>query len=225
MTAVTSGKHADSTLTNVHMPFAWEYANASARTATGSFASGDVGKLSWQQDDNTVWILTTTTPTWAQIGSSSVTLEPWLVDILPTVSDPSATTGTWSVGYWDNEGGAGPFGKNMIANVFIPGMQNTSNAQNDAISWDVVLSAGTWNATIWVRKSSNTGIITLNIDGSSAGTADTYNGSAAYAKVTINGWTVSATGKHTVQIKMATKNASSSAYNVGLLSISLRRTA
>lgn len=158
-------------------------------------------------------------------GVAPANYEPWRADILPTLSDPSATTGTWAVGHWENESGLGPFVYNGGSTVGAVGFQNTSAAQNDAVSWDVTLSPGTWNAAIWVRKSTNTGIITLLLDGVSMGTVDTYNGSVAYAKVTITGFTVTVTGHQTLQIKMATKNGSSSGYVVAMFGISLRRTA
>jgi len=38
--------------------------------ATG-FVAADLTKLALQTDDNTLWILTTTTPTWASVGAGS----------------------------------------------------------------------------------------------------------------------------------------------------------
>src|SRR5690242_16220247 len=47
--------------------YKWEYADASARTAATGFASTDVGTLARQLDNNSLWILTATTPTWVAV--------------------------------------------------------------------------------------------------------------------------------------------------------------
>lgn len=65
--------HGNFTGTEIHVPYAWTYADAAARTGAGGFVSGDVGKLALQLDDNSLWLLTATTPTWVQVGGS-----PWL---------------------------------------------------------------------------------------------------------------------------------------------------
>ena len=70
--AVTSGKHADSTGNNVHVPFAFEYADATARAAATGFVPADVGKLARQLDNNTLWMLTDDSPvTWIGLGSAT----------------------------------------------------------------------------------------------------------------------------------------------------------
>ncbi len=55
-------------LTDAHIPYAWEYADATEREAGTGFADADVGKLARQLDDNTLWMLTATTPTWIAVG-------------------------------------------------------------------------------------------------------------------------------------------------------------
>ncbi len=51
----------------IHTPIAYEYADAAARTGATGFDAADVGKIARQEDDNSLWLLTATTPTWAQI--------------------------------------------------------------------------------------------------------------------------------------------------------------
>lgn len=158
---------------------------------------------------------------------SSGGVEPWLVDILPTISDPDASTGTWVLlGMVNSDNITYPLvvaaNPNSVGPVFL---YNSSAAQNDAISWKLALSAGTWNITIHCRKSSNTGIFTVNLDGASMGTVDSYAAAAAYGKLTVTGWSVPTSGAHVVQLKMATKNGSSSGYLGEIMAISLRRTA
>jgi hypothetical protein len=64
------GLHQNST--NVHVVCAYVYADAAARAAATGFAAADVGKFAWQQDDDTIWILTDDSPiTWAQVGGAA----------------------------------------------------------------------------------------------------------------------------------------------------------
>src|SRR5262245_14871670 len=63
--------HRNITLGDNHIPHQWEYANATARLAASGFAPADVGKLARQLDDNSLWMLTATTPTWLQVGSGA----------------------------------------------------------------------------------------------------------------------------------------------------------
>lgn len=56
-----------STLTVNHVPHAWMYADATARAAATGFVTADLGKLALQSDNNTLWILTATTPTWLPV--------------------------------------------------------------------------------------------------------------------------------------------------------------
>jgi len=55
----------------IHVPYAFSYATASARTSATGFASTDVGKLARQTDENSLWMLTDTSPTWVQVGGGS----------------------------------------------------------------------------------------------------------------------------------------------------------
>lgn len=158
-----------------------------------------------------------------------VDILPWHVVILPTIWTPDATTGTWALssaaesagdyGFYKPGSAANSGGAQSWANA-------GSNAQNDACAWDVILAAGTWEAHFFVRKSTNTAIITLNQDGASAGTVDTYAAAAAAGKVSITGWTVSTTGKHRMEVKAATRNASNSTgWVLNFTAIELHRTA
>lgn len=65
------GLHKNLTEIDIHIPYAFSYANAGARTGATGFVSGDVGKLARQTDNNTLWMLTAITPTWIAIGGSS----------------------------------------------------------------------------------------------------------------------------------------------------------
>lgn len=63
-------KHSE--LTNVHIPYAFSYADATAREAATGFTAADVGKLARQLDDNSLWMLTDDSPeTWVQVGGTT----------------------------------------------------------------------------------------------------------------------------------------------------------
>jgi len=70
---MTHGFHADLTGSNIHIPYTWSYADATEREAASGFVAGDVGKLALQQDNNTLWLLTATTPAWLQITPGAYT--------------------------------------------------------------------------------------------------------------------------------------------------------
>ncbi len=66
------------------LAYLWEYADATARGAASGFTSDDVGKLARQLDNNTLWMLTATTPTWNQVGGTAV----------PSFATPAIVLGT-----------------------------------------------------------------------------------------------------------------------------------
>jgi hypothetical protein len=61
----------------IHIPYAWSYADASARTGASGFATADIGKFARQTDNDTIWMLTAITPTWkavsVDVGTGAVT--------------------------------------------------------------------------------------------------------------------------------------------------------
>lgn len=60
----------DESLQGIHRPYQWTYSDTAARTGATGFAATDVGKFARQLDDNSIWILTATTPTWARVGAA-----------------------------------------------------------------------------------------------------------------------------------------------------------
>ena len=60
--------HKDLVGTDIHVIFTWEYADATARISATGFSPTDVGKIATQSDDNSLWLLTATTPSWKDIG-------------------------------------------------------------------------------------------------------------------------------------------------------------
>ena len=64
--------HAQLTTSDIHLPFAWIFADSTARLAE-TVTVDDISKICFQEDDSSVWVLTAVT-TWVQIGSSASTL-------------------------------------------------------------------------------------------------------------------------------------------------------
>ena len=60
--------HDEAALGDMHIPYNWEYANSTAREAATGFTSADLGKQARQTDENSLWMLTATTPTWVEVG-------------------------------------------------------------------------------------------------------------------------------------------------------------
>lgn len=138
-------------------------------------------------------------------------LLPWVVDVDVF---PAAISNT----NWDTI---------TLATVYLYGAGKlSSGAQNDEIAWDIVLAAGTWTLELIHTKNTNLGIYTVSLDGTTIGTIDGYNGSAANnSRGSITGIAVAASGKTRLKLKMATKNASSSSYFGLIHALQMRRTA
>lgn len=67
------GLHANVTGADIHSPFRQEFANAAARTGDATtYVAADVGKFAVQLDDNTLWRLSSFSPTtWTQVAVGS----------------------------------------------------------------------------------------------------------------------------------------------------------
>ncbi len=65
--------HGDLPPGQIHVPYNWTYANASARTSAIGFGSGDVGKLALQRDTMALYMLIATVPTWQLVGGGDTT--------------------------------------------------------------------------------------------------------------------------------------------------------
>lgn len=133
---------------------------------------------------------------------------------------------------------------NWDTNVTNVGMyyaiKRSTGAQNALIQFDVVLAAGTWTLELIHAKNTDYGIATVSL--STDGTSFTDVGTAPYSasgstidmyaasgssdnRSSITGIVIATTGRYCLQLKMATKNASSTNYYGGLQHLQLRRTA
>lgn len=55
----------------IHLPISYSYADSTARTSATGFVSTDIYKFAVQTDENSVWMLTETTPTWVEVSGFS----------------------------------------------------------------------------------------------------------------------------------------------------------
>ena len=57
---------------DIHAINAFTYANATARLAATGFVTADLNKIALQSDNNSLWLLTATTPTWVAVGADAL---------------------------------------------------------------------------------------------------------------------------------------------------------
>lgn len=61
--------HKNIGLTEIHRIHNWEYADSTVRLAASGLTSSDIGKVAWQKDNDTYWVLKTTSPlVWITLG-------------------------------------------------------------------------------------------------------------------------------------------------------------
>lgn len=108
-----------------------------------------------------------------------------------------------------------------VFNAAFPGSQvrQIPNAQNNSISYDIALPAGTYKLEMIHYSNNNIGIYTITIDGASltsmGGSADTIDGYAAAgaaALTAITGIVIPTLAVRRWAFTMATKNGLSSAF-------------
>lgn len=59
--------HKDISPSEVHAPYSYKFSTTLERTSIQGLTSGDLGKLALQLDDYSVWVLTSTAPTWKKL--------------------------------------------------------------------------------------------------------------------------------------------------------------
>ncbi|MFA5999218.1 MAG: hypothetical protein WC747_04335 [Candidatus Babeliales bacterium] len=103
----------------------------------------------------------------------------------------------------------------------------SAGAQNEEIQYKAAMAAGTYSVYMHVDKDVNRGIYTTSVDAVSIGTNDSYAATRqANSVLTVSTSLVIATNKLiTVNVKMATKNASSAGYYGTINALEFVRTA
>lgn len=136
---------------------------------------------------------------------------PWRFELHPVFSHANTNWSQVSVG----------------SSILFGGYSQSSGAQNAEASWEIACAAGTYAFTLIHSRDVNRGIYSVQVDTVEVGTIDGYNGSTAHNTVntSITGIAIATTAKHTIKLKMATKNASSSSYFAAVQHFAMRRTA
>lgn len=101
-----------------------------------------------------------------------------------------------------------------------------STVQNASITYEFPGKAGKYDITLAHRKSSNRGQYDVYIDGILAGANswDGYNATVLNTMSTVQNFTVTTSGRHTLELRMATKNASSTGYVGSINAVHITRT-
>lgn len=146
-------------------------------------------------------------------GVTGATGPTWVGDYIPlrTADTVGVSKGSWTWvvsssaiygGWWQNSG---------------------TFAQNDSCNYKFAVTGGTYKIAAYFSRTTSNAIVTFLIDGVSVGTVDTYGAFLFILYGSI--YNVAMTqGEHTLTIKAATKNASSSAYYTSVSSITIQRT-
>lgn len=163
--------HSKASLGARHPIHNWEYADATARTTAGGFVPDDIGKVAKQLDDDTLWQLTATTPTWKALGGNSHSHSNLAQLDLITDGDhdvrtdnPHSVTAAQTSAIPTSEKGAA----NGVCDLDAGGKVPASR-----LSLSNVLYKGTWNA--------NTNTPTLSVSGGGGVAGDYYVVSVAGA--------------------------------------------
>lgn len=200
--AVTNGLHANSTGVNVHTPISFTYADQTEREGD-TLAPEDVGKFAWQQDDDSIWMLTDDSPlTWAQISATGNAIYPQ--DCMIFIHQFKIASGV-----------SGGFTKNIdTAQQFNTQYFQASPADGDKIQTTILLKAGTYDVYVLGVTANNRGKLDWAIDGGAAFISgqDWYNGSTQQNIIKTGTCTIGADGRHILSATVNTKNASSSNY-------------
>ena len=105
-------------------------------------------------------------------------------------------------------------------------LYNSSTAQNDEVTIQVYLAAGTYSANLLTYTANDRGILTAKLDGSAWTTFDTYSAGPVNATtVSKTGLAVATSGLKTLSLSIPTKNGASSAYTITSTALVLTRTA
>lgn len=121
----------------------WTFADETARTAAGSYASQDIGKLAYQVDNQSYYRLTAVgaTPTWVLVAGASGA-------VLPSTAaySPSGTTNTsfFMLGLGAAAGGSAVITPVKTGNIYVTicgGWFN--NTANDGVTGKIAYGSGT----------------------------------------------------------------------------------
>lgn len=110
--------HKNIGLGNVHIPFNWSYANAAARTGATGFVSSDVGKLAFQQDESSIWMLLTTAPVWGRTIPEATITQAGLLSAADKLAIATFAQGSVTIVGRNETGSTIPKGKLVYASGY-----------------------------------------------------------------------------------------------------------
>lgn len=86
--------HKGLTGADIHVSFAYTYANAAARLAASGFVAADVGKFALQSDNSSIWMLSDDSPiTWAEVSGAPLASPTFTgTPAAPTAAGGTSTT-------------------------------------------------------------------------------------------------------------------------------------
>ncbi len=103
--------------------------------------------------------------------------------------------------------------------------RDSSGLQNDELSFDLVLAAGTWVLEGFWQVATSRGTATALLDGASVGAMDCYAGATTEnQRLSLAGVGLAAPGKRRLTLRAASKNAASTGYTLVVKHVVLRRT-
>ena len=190
--------------------------------STSTSTSISTSSSTTQSTSTSTTVSTTSTSTSTTITTSTSTssststtvadgLLPWNINIEP-VHVTSVIAGTWLT--------------EVNAAQYKNGWWTNTGNQNDEITYETALEAGTYSIFLVTITNSDQAILTITLGGVAAGTIDCYSAITAFSVTkSLTGIVLSTSGTQTLNIKAATKHASSSAYRVRLSTIAIIRTA
>jgi hypothetical protein len=120
----------------------------------------------------------------------------------------------------------GGMGLGSVFSSYVYNAYCVITSQNSYAEYDVVLARGTWTIEFIHEKSTGNGIFTVQLDGTTVGTFDSYNASTVNnVRTSIAGINVAYTSKYRFRVTNPTKNASSTNYFLRYHHIQFKRTA
>lgn len=98
------------------------------------------------------------------------------------------------------------------------------SALGDYLEWDIYLPAGSWDITMFGVRNTDSGIISVQLDGAEQGTADAWGGAMVYNYT----WppilaVVATSSKKTLRLKTIAQNPSSSGHAARITAVYLQR--
>jgi lysophospholipase L1-like esterase len=136
--------------------------------------------------------------------------------LITSLHEPIATSGSWSR--------TGVAGSLLYSNHLI----FSAGAQDNSITYSFVGDAGTYALTLAHQRRTDGAQVAVYIDGVLQGagnTWDTYDAAGpSYASTVVTGFSVPKSGRHTVELRAATKNAFSSGYLLAFSALAITRT-